>query len=88
MKKFLNYIKKNYRVLEEEQLRILIFRFHLEFDEAVSGMKKAGWHEDTLQGGQKRYWHPDVKDKNSMINMTVFKELNKTSDDYIDVERE
>ncbi len=87
MNLFLNYINKNYRMLKDEQLFVLLFRFNIEQLEGITFIKANGWKEEVLSGGQIRYWHPAVKDRNNIIGMSDVKKLN-TSKDRIDIERE
>ena len=85
--KFLNHLNKHYRVVWDEELFPLLFKFNVEQLEGIAFMKSNGWKEEITQGGQIRYWSPTVKDRNSILTSTDFKKLN-TSDEHIDLERE
>lgn len=87
MDKFLTYINKHYRVLKDEELFKLLFRFKIKKLEGITFIKYKGWQEQVLKGGQIRYWNPLIKDKRSMISGSEWKKLN-VADKPIDIERE
>lgn len=77
---FLAHIIKHFRLLKDQDIVQLAYRFGISKEEAIQIMETNGWETEE---GKEGYFSPTVKDRNSMIDKTDFKQ-NQIDDDYID----
>lgn len=82
--KFLNFIKENYQVIKRSELLRIASRFGVPRINMEILAIADGWKLEKLNGYDDNFYHPAVKDKNSMIDMTDFKKLNAVQKEYID----
>ena len=82
--RFLNHLKEHYQVIDRTKLNQIANRFGVARVNIDILLASEGWQLEIASGHNDNFYHPAVKDRNSMINMTDFKKLNTETKEYID----